>query len=106
MVDALRRPLGANIVFFCMAIVGLNLLDAFATLRHIEHGAAEVNPLMQALLRHGALRFLLVKHVVVSLGLCGIAFRSEERVARGTLWVLFPVYLVLGAYQICLFYVM
>jgi len=42
MVDALRRPLHANIVFFCMAIVALNLLDAFATLRHLEHGASEV----------------------------------------------------------------
>ena len=34
----------------CLRILALNLVDAFATLRHLEHGATEMNPFMLALL--------------------------------------------------------
>jgi hypothetical protein len=110
MVDALRRtmvrPLDAKLVFFCVAILALNLLDAFATLRHLEHGAEELNPFMQLLLQHGARSFLLVKHALASVGVIGIAMYPERRAAQVALWILFPVYLLLGIYQIGLFYVM
>lgn len=100
------RPLESRIALLCVAILGLNLLDAFATLHHLEHGAEELNPFMQLLLRHGARSFLLVKHALASVGVIGIALYPERRPANLALWVLFPVYLVLGIYQIGLFYVL
>ena len=110
MVDALRRTmvrqLDSRLVFFCVAILGLNLLDAFATLRHLEHGAEELNPFMQILLHYGARSFLVVKHVLASAGVIGIAMYPERRAAHVALWILFPVYLLLGIYQIGLFYFM
>ena len=36
----------------------------------------------------------------------GIALHPERRAAYVALWILFPVYLLLGVYQIGLFYVM
>ena len=43
---ALYRPLETRTTLLCLAILLLNMLDAFATLRHLEHGAEELNPLM------------------------------------------------------------
>jgi hypothetical protein len=103
---AMVRPLDGRITFFCLAILALNLLDGFATLRHLEHGAEELNPFMSALLRHGARQFLVVKHALASTGVVGIALYPERRAAQIALWVLFPVYFFLGLYQIGLFYVM
>src|ERR1051325_5739312 len=100
------RPLDSRIALACVAILGLNLLDAFATLRHLEHGAEELNPFMQILLHHGARSFLVVKHVLASAGVLGIAMYPERRAAQVAMWILFPVYLLLGIYQIGLFYVM
>jgi hypothetical protein len=108
--QAIRRALARDIDFktscLCVAILLLNLIDAFATLRHLEHGAEELNPFMQALLRRGAEPFLLVKHVLASIGVLGIALHPRQRAANIALAILFPVYLVLAAYQIGLFYFM
>jgi hypothetical protein len=103
---ALARRLDGRTLIFCLAILGLNLVDAFATLRHLEHGAEELNPLMGALLRHGAGVFLLVKHCLASVGVLGIALYPVERVTHLALALLLPVYLLLALYQIGLFYVM
>ncbi len=81
----------------------LNLLDGFATLRHLHHGAEELNPLMLWLLRHGAEHFLVAKHLLASLGVIGIAMHGEVRAARVALWILFPLYMAIAAYQMVLF---
>lgn len=52
------------------AIVGilcLSLLDALLTLSLIEHGAAEVNPVMAFFLNQGPLIFTIVKYLLTSL---------------------------------------
>jgi hypothetical protein len=103
---ALRRPLDRRLTTFCLGILLLNMLDAFATLRHLEHGAEELNPLMLALLRHGARPFMMVKHALASLGVIGIALHPERRAAEWAMWILLPIYVVLGIYQIGLFYFM
>jgi hypothetical protein len=103
---ALRRPLDTRLAFFCLAILLLNMVDAFATLRHLEHGAEELNPLMLFLLRRGAGPFLVIKHLLASLGVIGIALHPERRAAHVALSILFPVYLLLGIYQVGLFYFM
>ena len=103
---AVSQPLDPKMTFFCLAILALNLLDAFATLRHLEHGAEELNPFMVALLHHGARHFLVTKHALASVGVVGIALYPERRAAQVALCILFPVYFLLAIYQIGLFYVM
>lgn len=102
----LTRSLDTRIAVLCLAILALNVLDAFATLRHIEHGAEELNPLMLAMLDQGTLPFLLVKHALASVGVVGIALYPGQRAAGIALAILFPVYFLLAVYQIGLFYVM
>ena len=102
----LVRPIDGRTVALCLAILTLNLIDAFATLRHLEHGAQELNPFMHALLREGAQPFLVVKHALASIGVVGIALYPGQRAANVALAILFPVYLLLAMYQIGLFYVM
>lgn len=103
---AIVRPLDFRTTFLCLGILLLNMLDAFATLRHLEHGATELNPFMAALLHHGATDFLLVKHLLASLGVIGIALHPGRRAAVVALYILFPLYALLAVYQIALFYVM
>ena len=103
---ALVRPIDLRTTALCVAILVLNLVDAFATLRHLEHGAEELNPFMLALLRHGAVKFLVVKHALASIGILGIALYPRQRAANVALAVLFPIYFLLAIYQIGLFYVM
>jgi len=103
---ALHREIDLKTAGLCIFILMLNLIDAFATLRHLEHGAEELNPFMWVLLRRGAEPFLLVKHALASLGVLGIALYPRQRAANIALAILLPVYLILAVYQIGLFYVM
>jgi hypothetical protein len=103
---AIVRPLDNRTALMCLAILALNLLDAFATLRHLEHGATELNPFMAALLHHGAGHFLIVKHLLASAGVIGIALHPGRRAAAVALYILFPLYSLLAVYQIALFYLM
>ena len=103
---AIARPLDNRTACLCLVILALNLLDAFATLRHLEHGATELNPFMKVLLSRGASDFLIVKHLLASLGVMGIALHPGRRAAVGALFILLPLYSLLAVYQIALFYVM
>jgi hypothetical protein len=103
---ALTRDIDARTTTLCMAILAFNLIDAFATLRHLEHGAEELNPFMVALLHQGALPFLVVKHVLASVGVLGIAIYPRQRAANIALAILFPIYSLLAVYQLGLFYLM
>src|SRR5262245_54714884 len=101
---AIARPVDTRTAVLCLAILALNLLDAFATLRHLEHGAQELNPFMQALLNRGAGHFLLVKHLLASAGVIGIALHPGRRAADIALYILLPLYSMLAVYQVALFY--
>jgi hypothetical protein len=100
----LLRPLDTRTVFFCITILMLNLADAFATLRHLEHGAEELNPFMVVLLRRGAQPFVIVKHLLASIGVIGIALHPERKSSHLALCVLVPLYALLVTYQMALFY--
>ena len=100
----LRRPLAPGILIAALAVIALNLLDAFCTLRHLELGAVEVNPIMRMLLGISPLAFLLGKHVLAAGGVLGIVAQARHRAARHVLrLVLLPVYAAIGIYQIALF---
>ncbi len=99
-----KRPLPRGIVIVALAIVGLNLLDAFCTLRHLQLGAVELNPLMRELLALGPLEFLIGKHCLAAAGIMGIVAQAGHPAAHRMLrFVLLPVYSAIGAYQLVLF---
>jgi hypothetical protein len=99
-----RRSLPRGVIIMALVVVGLNLLDAFCTLRHLENGAVELNPLMRLLLEQGPLTFLVGKHCLAGAGILGIAAQSSHPAAQRMLrFVLLPVYSAIGTYQLALF---
>lgn len=51
-------------LFIVLTIVALSILDAFFTLYLIEHGAAEINPVMAHFLELGPAAFLAAKYML------------------------------------------
>jgi Domain of unknown function (DUF5658) len=93
-----------SILVVALAVIGLNLLDAFCTLRHLEAGAVEVNPIMRILLGISPLAFLIGKYVLGAGGVLGIVAQARHRAADVVLrFVLLPVYFAIGVYQVLLF---
>ncbi len=101
--SAFRVALPAGTCVIALGIVGLNLIDAFGTLRHLAHGAEELNPIMQRLLDAGPLSFVLGKHMLACAGIVGILAHSRYPAAGVALrYVLFPIYLAIAIYQLVL----
>lgn len=91
-------------LYVALAVVALNLIDAFCTLHHVSLGAEEVNPIMKALIDRGDFTFLVGKHILASGGVVGIVAHCDHAIARKMLkYVLFPIYLAIAAYQLALF---
>ncbi len=88
-------------VFASIVILVSNLLDATLTLCAVEFGdAVEANPLMGALLARGTMQFVIVKHLLVSLGLIMLwRFRARPLARYGT-WLILPVYPALVMYEL------
>lgn len=99
-----RMPLDRGSTVLALSVMVLNLVDAFGTLRHVAHGAEEVNPLMGQLLQAGPVAFVAGKHLIACAGIMGVLAHSRHRAARLALkWGLFPIYLAIAAYQLILF---
>jgi hypothetical protein len=98
------RTIDRSTATFALIVIALNLIDGFATLHHVAHGAHELNPLMDALLQQGDQQFLVGKHLLACAGVVGLAAHWRHRGARRLLrLVLFPVYLGIATYQLALF---
>jgi hypothetical protein len=95
----LERKLVAQVLF----VVCLNFFDALATLRHLDAGAVELNPFMEQLLAAGDGRFVLVKHVLVSLGLFLLVLRYDRKLSRYALSGICAMFTCLAVYQTMLF---
>jgi hypothetical protein len=50
-----------------MGILVLSLLDAGLTLFLVQHGAAEINPVMNYFLRQGPVAFMIAKYLLTSM---------------------------------------
>lgn len=102
----LRRPIARGSLVAAFGVLLFNLVDAFGTLRHLAHGAEELNPLMAILLRHGPRCFVLTKHLLASSGVLGIVAYGEVPIARIALrYILLPLYAGIAAYQAILLFV-
>ena len=85
-----------------VAILVLNLLDAFLTLIHIERGGAEANPLMDRLLDAGNETFLFHKAAVVGSLLLVLVVHKNFAIARRAMWIILGVYSLLFVYHLTL----
>ena len=59
----------ASLLAFLLMLLIASLLDAVLTIRLIEAGSGEVNPVMNRLLEHGVPAFLLGKYLLTVIGL-------------------------------------
>jgi hypothetical protein len=80
-----------------LAILGLCILDGMLTVMLMNHGAAELNPVMALFLPHDLLSFALVKLALTGAGLCILVACSRMRLFRKIPGELL-VYAVLGVY--------
>jgi hypothetical protein len=97
-----RRQLA---IWFYAALTLLlcNVLDAAFTVAAVGSGdATEANPLMEVLLSRGALEFVVVKHVLVSLGVLLLWQRRAHRLARAGLFCSVPIYSGLVTYHVAM----
>jgi hypothetical protein len=93
--------------FLAVGTMLLSCLDAFFTLRLLDRGAIEVNPLMDAAIRHGILTFTASKMLMTGLGILMLVFLSRsrlfDRVRTGLfLTIFFSAYACLVCYQFVL----
>ena len=72
--DEHRRPYFVDrfppaLLAFLLMLLIASLVDAVLTIRLIESGGGEINPVMNRLLEHGVLPFLLGKYLLTVIGL-------------------------------------
>jgi len=89
-------------VALLLGVFILNILDAFFTLRWLEMGGGEGNPLMDALIQSSDLLFLLQKCVVVGFWLVILVVHKNYRIARLGLWAALILYSVILIYHFVL----
>ncbi|MBW2272457.1 MAG: hypothetical protein JRG96_04240 [Deltaproteobacteria bacterium] len=89
-------------VALLLGIFILNILDAFFTLRWLQMGGAEGNPLMDQLIKTSDLLFLFQKCLVVGLWLLILMAHKNFRIARIGLWGSFVLYVCLLMYHFVL----
>jgi Domain of unknown function (DUF5658) len=77
-VDGLAWPI---VVLALFVFVG-SLLDALLTLRHLQHGGQEANPVLTMALTHGAPRFLQLKIGLTGVGVWWLAAHQQFPLAR------------------------
>lgn len=80
-----------------MLIMLLSVADAFLTLRLIELGATEANPLMAVLLDDGTAGFAYLKVALTAAGVIVLSIMARLR-AFGRIPVSLLLYLILGVY--------
>jgi hypothetical protein len=91
-----------RVVALFVAILVLNVLDAYFTLAFIQRGGKEANPVAQAFLDLGDMPFLLVKSVAIGLCLTVLVIHQSFYSVPRILSVIFTFYGVLLVYHLLL----
>ena len=87
----------AHLLAVSIGISLLSMADAFLTLTLLNSGADEINPIMAALLNHGALAFTIFKMSTTSVCVLALVVMSRYRFMR-LIRVEIVIYLVLASY--------
>ncbi len=90
--------------FLATGIMLLSTVDAFMTLRLLNAGAIEINPVMAHMLEHGHIAFTVSKMLLTGLGLLVLVFLARQRIfnfmrAGRLLTLFFSFYACLVCYQ-------
>jgi hypothetical protein len=93
--------------FLAVGIMLLSCLDAFFTLRLLDQGAIEVNPVMALAISHGTLAFTMCKMLMTGIGILMLVFLSRSRLFNSIrtglfLTIFFSAYACLVCYQFIL----
>jgi len=91
-----------RVVALFVAILVLNVLDAYFTLAFIQQGGKEANPVAQAFLDLGELPFLLVKSAVIGLCLLVLVVHQTFYSVPRILTAIFAFYGLLLLYHLAL----
>lgn len=95
---------GPGVLFVVLAIVALNLLDAFFTLLFLSHGGTELNPVVQVVLDSTwhPWPFLLLKTVGIGIACAFLMIAKHFRPARWGMAFVFIGYSVLLGWHLFL----
>jgi len=98
------QVLSAKVFYGALCIMGLAVCDVVFTLRHLEVGATEANPLMNWVLHSlGLIPFVVSKLVLTIIGVFGlVSLYDSVRFARISFWAILNMYIVLMFYHIVL----
>ena len=93
--------------FMAVGIMLLSSMDAFLTLRLIDRGANEVNPVMAALMGEGTFAFAAIKMLMTGLSILTLVFLARAHVFNRfriglSLTVVFSFYCCLICYELML----
>lgn len=81
----------------------MNLGDSFFTIRHLQHGGIELNPIAQELLKTGKAGFVLWKGLLIGTALMVLTLHKNFTLARMGLWLSAGGYTVLCMYHLYLY---
>lgn len=94
-VDRLSGPT----ILLSILILLASILDATLTLRHLQNGGRELNPLMHAVLEGGVALFAAVKILATGLGVIVLAIHQNYALGRLALRIAAVVYIALLGYH-------
>jgi hypothetical protein len=97
-VDLYDPPLLALILW----VAGLNALDSFYTLHHLQAGGIELNPVAAWMLERGRLGFVLWKSALIALALVVLCIHKNFTLARAGLALSATIYTLLVGYHLFL----
>ncbi len=93
---------GAKLFVMVIAVVLLNLADAYFTLLFLSYGGTELNPVVDQVLRHSVMLFVLLKTLGIGICVAFLTVASKFRVARVGLWTVLTGYTVLLGWHLWL----
>jgi hypothetical protein len=94
----------SSLFFFLVAIVGLNVLDAFLTLLILDLKGWEANPVVQSVIDLYGTEFWIWKFFIVSVSLALLCLHSTFRLVREIIIAIGCLYTMVVAYQIFLLF--
>jgi hypothetical protein len=93
---------GGRLFTLALAIIGLNLLDAWFTLLFLAHGGREVNPFVQKVLDCGPFAFIVFKTFGIGICVAFLTITKNFRAARIGLITVFVGYTILLGWHLYL----
>ncbi len=92
----------SSLFFFLVAIIGLNVLDAFFTMMILDLKGWEANPVVRSVIDLYGTKFWIWKFSIVSISLTLLCLHSRFRLVKGLIVAIGCLYTIVVVYQIFL----